>query len=122
MLILFPGYLEIPQDAPDMPDVDGAGGEETEVVLIIRCNNDIALRDLERHVDKRSPVEVRGDLLSCCQHVTGDPEQRLDLHISHQDDVAFFVEDRDGNYPVEFFYLADDPDQWHQHGRLDRIS
>ncbi len=111
ILILVAADLEIAKDAADMTDIDCAGGKKAEVEFGIGCNDDITFRNLERHMDKRSPsFDMRRDLPGRCQHVSGDLEERLDLYIPHQDDVAFFIKDRYGDNAVEFFDLPDNPD------------
>ena len=59
--ILIPSVLlEIPENPANMPDIDCPGCKNTEMVFTIGCNDYVAFRDLEGHVDKRSPVETRG--------------------------------------------------------------
>ena len=102
--------LDIAQDPTDMSDVDRPGGEEAEMVLHVRGDDNITFRYLEGHVDERSPFKVWSDLSRGLQHATGNLQERFDLNISHQDDVSFFIEDGDCHNPVEFFYLPYDPD------------
>ena len=44
--------LEVPEDSADMADVDSPCRKDTEDVLVVGCDDDVAFRDLECHVDK----------------------------------------------------------------------
>ena len=93
-----------------MADVDRSCGEKAEMVVCIGRNNDIALRYLEGHMNKGSPVQKGRNLSVSCQHIPSNPEKGFDLNISHQDDVAILIEDRYGYDPVELFDLSDNLD------------
>ena len=77
------------------------------MVLMVGCDDHVPFRDLECHVDKRSPVEMRGDLVGGCEHGPGNLQERFDLDISHEQDVPVIIEDGDGNNTIEFLDLAD---------------
>ncbi len=62
------GLLEVPENSPDVPDIDRPCRKQAEIVVTVWRDDHVRLGNLEGHVNKESPVQTGSDLSGGFEH------------------------------------------------------
>src|SRR5512138_1342292 len=100
---------ESPENPPDLPDIDRIRGEDADMASLVWGNDNVSFRELERHMDERSPVQARRDPAGCFCHQTGNPEERPEFHVARIQERLAFMEHADSHNSLHSLYPVQQP-------------